>query len=403
MRTSGPVLPYNRVLQRCIQALHLTFASFRFLPVLLVLFVLAACQSSSVTDVLELDESKVSGPAVASETIGEGETLVSLILHRSGLQPLADLSTSYRNGSVLAAQDFGGDQIKLTIDDARGHGPSVAPFVRTAMAQKAQLLIVPGDVDSVREAVSVTSGKSIPIIALRSEKTNAGNRVYAVLQNGLDSLIAGINYAWGTRQKIIVLVPSGEQANHIAESIRKAVPATVQIIIHDQSQEPKSAVKENAAILKAADTIAFAGTDQSLIKLATEIRGIEKRGAPKIFIGRQDLPISIRNSPPFEGALIATLDTSSLKLIDERYQKAFGQPMPLEAAHAYDIIATAAGLVRVKGKDGISKANLEIQSGFRGATGLFRFRADGSVERLHGISKVKKGKLVTVQKVPKVF
>ena len=403
MRTSGPVLPYNRVLQRCIQALNQPFAAFRLLPVLLVLFALAACQSSSVTDVLELDESKVSGPAVPSETIGEGETLISLILHRSGLQPLADLSTYYRNGSVLAAQDFGGDQIKLTIDDARGNGPSVAPFVRNAMAQNAQLLVIPGDVASVREAVAVTSNKSVPIVALRSEKTNAGNRVYAVLQNGLDSLIAGINYAWGTRQKILVLVPFGEQATHVAETIRKAVPATVQIVIYNQNREPKLSVAENSIILKAADTIAFAGTDQSLIDLASEIRKTDKRGAPKIFIGRQDWPDSIRNAPAFEGAVIATLDTSSLKLIDERYQKAFSQPMPLEAAHAYDIIATAAGLIRIKGKDAISKANLELQSGFRGATGLFRFRADGSVERLYGISKVKKGKLVTVQKVPKVF
>ncbi len=77
--------------------------------------------------------------------------------------------------------------------------------------------------------------------------------------------------------------------------------------------------------------------------------------------------------------------------------------MPQSAAQAYDVIAVASCPVRAKGNAALTKNYLENISGFRGSMGLLRFRADGLIERIFGVSKVQAGKIVVVEPAAKIF
>jgi ABC-type branched-subunit amino acid transport system substrate-binding protein len=96
-------------------------------------------------------------------------------------------------------------------------------------------------------------------------------------------------------------------------------------------------------------------------------------------------------------------DQASLAQIAERYRAAWGRPVTMEAAYGYDAVAIAAGIVRHMGPDALTPAALTISSGFRGATGTFRLRPDGSVDRPLSLYRFKGGALELVDPAPQSF
>jgi len=102
--------------------------------------------------------------------------------------------------------------------------------------------------------------------------------------------------------------------------------------------------------------------------------------------------------PGFEGAYIATLDPSETGPIADRFKSTYNYPADANVAYAYDMVALTAGIASSVGPDGFSRQVLENRSGFRGSTGLFRFRTDGASERSMPFYQVEKGALKLVAK-----
>lgn len=66
-------------------------------------------------------------------------------------------------------------------------------------------------------------------------------------------------------------------------------------------------------------------------------------------------------------------------------------------------MAVAAGIVRAKGDQGLTASALHAASGFAGATGVFRFDAEGRAERRFAIYQLKRGKPVLLDAAPAGF
>ena len=101
--------------------------------------------------------------------------------------------------------------------------------------------------------------------------------------------------------------------------------------------------------------------------------------------------------------LIAMPDQASLAMVGTRYQAKTGRPLSLHAAYGYDAVAVAAGIVRTLGPDALTQATLTKPSGFRGSTGIFRFRADGTVERQLALYRVRNKALELLDPAPEGF
>ncbi|MDZ7603618.1 MAG: hypothetical protein U1A06_19825, partial [Hoeflea sp.] len=80
-----------------------------------------------------------------------------------------------------------------------------------------------------------------------------------------------------------------------------------------------------------------------------------------------------------------------------RFTAKFGRSPTYDAATGYDAVAVAAGLVRSGGAEAITVANLTSTQGFRAATGLFRFRPDGRIERRMVVHRIENNKLSVIQ------
>jgi hypothetical protein len=266
-----------------------------------------------------------------------------------------------------------------------------------------KLIITGADINTRTAAANIVADQNTPVIALSSSAFEYG---YGFLPSSLDSLGAGMGYALNQgKEKIAIFVPSEIAASTVQALQRRHAGRNFSLleIPLTAGANLKSIVNQNADALQQANAIIFAGTDKEVANTVRATKALLGGSDGRLYFARYDLPSSVLSNSSMDGVLIATPDTGSFGLIAERFQNSFGRPMPVSAAYAYDIVAIAAGLVRAKGENGISKANLETPAGFRAATGAFRLRPDERVERLFQISKLRNGKTTVVSRPSQGF
>ena len=167
--------------------------------------------------------------------------------------------------------------------------------------------------------------------------------------------------------------------------------------------DPSSAAGQKSLMkLGEAQAVLLIGSEApSVIAPALRQRGGLDASIP--FLGTYTWRSNSYTEPALEGALLALVDQRSLQRISKRFQAAYGRPLALEAAYAFDAVAVAAGVVRSKGGDGLNTGALHVNSGFAGATGIFRFGTNGRVERRFAIYKLTGGKPTMLDAAPAGF
>ena len=379
---------------------------FHHILVLCLLIVVAGCQSQTPGDALKLDGENLgdaASVAVAAESIGKGSVLVSMLLNRSGAHAAGSDASNYRDGAMLAVSDLGADHITLSIKDTRSDVGTIGIVVGEALKNNTAMFIIGGDAQLINNTISFTAKNRTPIISLGADALGTKAKVYTFQPDGIETLNSGLKYAAAIGKRKLVLVLSDKQARSDIRRVKIFASRHAKLmgtIVYTIGQDQAAFVKKHQKTLSTADVIVFAGKNHQVVRLADPIRSLSKNPGEILFVGRADWPRNIWKNLANSGVIIATPDASSLGLVKDRFEKKYTRPMLLSAAYAYDVVAIASGLVRARGQKAISRANLEGKSGFRGATGVFRFKADGSVERLYRISQARNGKLVTIREVP---
>ena len=369
--------------------------------VLLGLLLLGACQTLDTEEALKVEEPATNVAGI--ESVGTGETKIHMVLNRSGSLSNAAERSDYRDGAALAMQDLGQELITLTIINGESSLDVTESKLSTATLDGSELIITGPDINTRTAAANITADQQTPVIALSQSSSEYG---YGFLPASLDSLGAGMGFALDQgKQKIAIFVPSSIAAPTIEALRLRHTGRNFSLLEIPLAKDAnlRSVVKQNAASLEEANAIIFAGTDIEVARSIRATKALLGQSDDRLYFARYDLPSSVLSNSSLNGVLIATPDTSSNGLIADRFQSSFGRPMPVSAAYAYDIVAIASGLIRAKGANGISKSNLETDSGFRAATGAFRLRSDGRVERLFQISRLRNGKTTAVRPPPKTF
>ena len=112
--------------------------------------------------------------------------------------------------------------------------------------------------------------------------------------------------------------------------------------------------------------------------------------------------LELRYEPALRGAWYASPATELGSLFKKRFARSFGKPPGPLAALAYDAAAVAALLGRRPGADFTARALVDAR-GFEGASGLFRFRADGLSERSYAIVEVGEDGVKPVRPASRTF
>ena len=341
------------------------------------------------------------------------------------------LGRAMLNGAMMAVFDHAAPGFTFKPFDTGGTPAGAAAAAEAALGEGARLLLGPLFSHSVAAVAPLARGAEVNAIAFTNDRTVAGRRVFVLGHRPEPQIRAVVAYA-GRRgiRSVAALIPTGRFGAQAAVAVDAAAweaglrlhevvaygddvasidRAVRRLARYDARkaalEEYRAGLRrrgdpESRAILahlKNRDTMGDVGFDAILVPTGSNpVYAIAAR------LPYYDIPservrvlgistwdrLELRYEPALEGAWYASPATELRSLFKDRFTAAFGKaPGPL-AALAYDAAAVAALLGRRPGGADFSAGSLLDARGFEGASGLFRFRADGLSERSYAIMEV---------------
>ena len=158
-----------------------------------------------------------------------------------------------------------------------------------------------------------------------------------------------------------------------------------------------SAVRDNDAnaLMLTADS---AGALPFFAQLLPE-NGLDTDAVQMMGLTRWDTPPQTLELSGLQGGWFAVPDPTAAAGFNARYETAYGEPPHVLAALGYDAIRAVGDAAAASGRLGM--AELTASSGFRGANGVFRLRADGTNERAMAITQVIDNQVAVIDPAPR--
>lgn len=373
--------------------------------------IVSGCQSKGgVSEVLDpaavsvpagQNGAAVAGPAQATQSLGTGSTKVTMLLPLSGSGTAGENGRKMLDAAKLAMTDIGNGLLTLTVEDTKGDSVLASKMAITAITTGSKVVIGPTELPAAQHIATLSGSKRPPVLALADNFAGRAG-VYAVLLGEADSAAAGAaGLAAKGSKKFVLFVAEGPNAGAMEKRVANSLSiygATLAVTLpYSAGDGGAKAVDEMGSLVDNPDAVIVASGDgsPSPILAALKAKGIPGKTISVVGTNRW---LEHPMDPLFGGAYIATLDPSETGPIADRFRTAYNYPADVNVAYAYDMVALTAGIASAVGPDGFSKKVLENPNGFRGSTGLFRFRADGSSERSMPFYRIEKGALKLVAK-----
>jgi ABC-type branched-subunit amino acid transport system substrate-binding protein len=340
--------------------------------------------------------------AKANLTFGTGPTKVAMLLPLSAPGSTGENGRKMYDGARLAMADLGDKLLTLTIQDTRGDsGYAKDLAVKAITSGTAKAVIGPSELAAAQHLAKLSGSKRPPVLAL-ADNFAGGPGVYSVRLGEADSAAAGAAAIAGKgAKKFVLMVPAGADSSPIESRVANALSiygATLAVTLpYSPSDGGAKVVSDMGSLVEAPDAVVVACGDNSPTAVLAALKAKGIPGKAVTLIGT-DRWLERPMDPLYEGAYIATLDESETGPIADRFKATYNYQPDVNVAYAYDMVALSAGIASSVGPDGFNKQVLENATGFRGSTGLFRFRADGSSQRSMPFFKVEKGELKLVEK-----
>ena len=107
--------------------------------------------------------------------------------------------------------------------------------------------------------------------------------------------------------------------------------------------------------------------------------------------------------PALQGAWFAAPENAGFNAFAQRYRAKFNSDPARIATLGYDAVSLAIALARSQGSQRYSDSVLTNPSGFNGADGVFRFKADGTNERGLSVLEISGGTAKVISPAPRNF
>jgi ABC-type branched-subunit amino acid transport system substrate-binding protein len=315
------------------------------------------------------------------------------------------------NAAELALFDHGDRNTLLIPRDAGSTEVSANAAARALVNDGADIIVGPVLREGVAGAASAARAQNIPVIGFSSDRTVAGNGVYLLsfqLEDEVARLIAFASER-GIRS-IALLAPSNEYGRRVEAALRTEAQRNgvtiVQAQLYNRTETDASAAATAlAAAMRTqpaqAILIAENGGPLRSIGAALIAGGVNQRQVR--LMGTSVWAGDAQREPTLQGGWYVAPDPGARTNFEARYQAAFGAAPTRLSSLGYDAVALAALLSRDQGARGFSRNRIENGEGFAGSDGLFRFRADGAIERGLSIIEIGQNTTTTLDAAPRAF
>jgi ABC-type branched-subunit amino acid transport system substrate-binding protein len=307
-----------------------------------------------------------------------------------------------------------GDPNLLLIPRDSGADMNLSAAAAAGLARDgADVIVGPLMKEGVLGAARTAQGSNprIPVIGFSSDNSVAGNGAF-LLSIPFEEEVARIS-EFATRQglkRFALMAPNSDYGHRVDAALRQQLTARGGSIVTVQFYQRSE--KEAAAAAALIAPQARAGDAQALI--------IADSGAPLRAIGPALLQAGVDlqktrligigwyggdalREPTLAGGWYAGPDPGARAAFEQKYRAAYGHAPTRLASLAYDAVALSEVLSRDLGGAGINATALQRPDGFNGADGLFRFRANGTIERALAVLQVQAQAPVVLDPAPRQF
>ncbi|MCR9087311.1 MAG: penicillin-binding protein activator [Rhodobacteraceae bacterium] len=370
----------------------------RRLVLLGAMFALAAC-----------DPSAFGGPRVQS---GQPVKVALLVPGGSGDAQFDLIARDLTNAARLAVADLDGVAIDLQVYETGRSAQRAAQLAQQAVADGAGIIVGPLDASSANAAAVAVAGQNVNVLSFSNNPAIAGGNTFILgntFQNTADRLVQ-----YGRRNgKSRYMVVSGRTAAEevanaaVIEAIQSRGGTVVGNSQFSMSQEGVVAAVPaiaEGAVASGADALFLTSSTQDALPLLTQLlpeRGLTPNVVQYIGLTRWDIPASALSLPGVQGSWFALPDASATQQFRQRFTSAYGNnPHPL-AGLAYDGVAAVGALVKSRGSNALTRSALTQRNGFAGASGVFRFRDNGTNQRALAVATVRNRQVIVIDPAPR--
>jgi ABC-type branched-subunit amino acid transport system substrate-binding protein len=318
------------------------------------------------------------------------------------------LAGAMLKAAELALYDSGNrDIVLMTADDSANPADAAAAATRL-LNQGAEVIIGPLFAASVRSVAPLARDRGVPVLAFSTDRTVAGKGVYLLSFQPQNEVTRVVSYAAGQGHKnFAALIPRTTYGDVTEQAFREAVTSNGGTVTAVERFIPGSgaAMTETSTIAKAgadavfipqggsmlrtiAPTLAYSGVDTSKVKL--------------LGTGLWD-DFAITKEPSLTNGWFAAPAPEADANFISRYRSTFGSQPPQLATLAYDAVSLVALLASGPAYHRFTDVALTDPNGFSGIDGIFRFNADGSVDRGLAVLAVRPGGFDVINPAPTTF
>lgn len=362
-------------------------------------------------------------PIGVSPLAGDGPTVdrsapipVALLIPRgSGSQGDNLIANNLENAARLAMRDLNGVEIDLRVYGTAGSPAQAASAATQAVSDGAKIIIGPLRGEAANAASVAVAASGVNVLAFTNNTTIAGGNLFVMGSTFENTANRLVNYAKRAGKDRIVVAHAQDVGGQLGKSaIQTAIARQggqlAGVVDYPLSQEGVIAAvpRIKAAVDNSGATSVFlTAPSAAALPLFAQLlpeAGVSPASTQFIGLARWDVPPQTLDLPGLQGGWFALPDPNRSAAFQSRYRSAHGaSPHPL-AALAYDGIAAVGALVaKSRGRNPFSRAAITQGAGFQGATGIFRFRPDGTNQRGLAVATIRNRKVAVVDAAPSGF
>ena len=318
------------------------------------------------------------------------------------------LANSMMKAAELALYDSGNHDILLMAADDTGSPADAAAAAQKLLDQGAEIILGPLFSASVSAVAPLARDRGVPVLAFSTDRTVAGDGVYLLSFQAQSEVKRVIAYAASQGHKnFAAMIPQTPYGDVVDQSFRQAVTAAGAAISDVERFNPSAgAVMDPAAAIakSGCDAVFIAQGGALLRNIAPTLSydGVDNTKVRYLGTGLWYDAGTIKE-PLLSGGWFAAPQPSSDDAFNAKYRQAFGAEPPQLASLAYDAISLVALLAPGAAYHRFTLATLTDPNGFAGVNGIFRFHADGSIERGLAVLAVDPNGFTVVSPAPTTF
>lgn len=332
----------------------------------------------------------------------------------TGQAELNLIASSLENAARLAMADLNGVEIDLRVYNTARDAGQASQMAAAAVADGAKIILGPLDATSANAVGVTVAPANVNVLAFSNNAAIAGGNVF-VLGNTFGNVsdrLVGYAATQGINRYMIVHqddLAGAVGRDAIATSVRAAGGTVVGVESYAFSQQgifdraPAIAAAANANSAQAVFVTDNVAGGLPILATSLTDRGLNPAITPLVGLTRWDAAPQAASLPGLQGGIFAMADAGREAAFRNRYEATYGAAPHALASIAYDGIAAIGALAATGDRSALTTPSLTRAAGFRGATGIFRLRPDGSNQRALAVARIINNQVSIVEPAPSSF